>query len=60
MFQEVKAQLEAIKKDMADIKAGGHSNATNMDDLESLFSSLESEGHQSGHQSPPFTHPPFV
>ena len=53
-FQEVNAQLEAIKKDVNKLKAG-RSMAAKMDDLESLFSSLESEG-RSGQQSPPFVH----
>ena len=54
MFQEVSTQLEALKKDVNDLKAG-RSMAAEMDDLESLFSSLESEG-RSGQQSPPFVH----
>ena len=55
MFQEVNAQLKAIKKDMNEIKVG-RSIAAEIDDLESLFSSLESEGHSAGQQSPPFVH----
>ena len=54
MFQEVNVQLEVIKKDMNEIKAGC-SIAAEMDNLKSLFSNLESEGY-SGQQSPPFVH----
>lgn len=54
MFQNVAAQLADIKKDLDDIKAERQKDKSEMDDLESLFSSLDSEGHLSSHQSPPF------
>ena len=56
MFQDVTAQLEAIKKDIQDLKAGRpNTTLTRMDDLESLFSSLDSDDHQPT-PDPPFAH----
>ena len=69
MFAELKAQVESIKKEMVDLKKthvqSSNTNTTfrtDMDDLESLFSSLD--GNYSPFATPscsdtPFSPPPL-
>ena len=69
MFDELKAQIEGIKKDILDLRQGQSMYSTsNMDELESLFSSLDGKYSpftanvttpQANLFSPPPSSPPF-
>ena len=70
MFDELKAQIEGIKKDILDLRQGQATSysTSNMDELESLFSSLDGNYSpftanvttpQANLLSPPPSSPPF-
>ena len=66
MYNEFKVQIKEMKKEIAELKKGQSCTTSNMDDLESLFSSLDGKyspfptvTQLTNSLSPPPISPPF-